>query len=221
MANIAEDPKFANMCREHLIADEGSLLHQTVIFQLKALQAFSQTLENLISAENDRVAATYSGSPEDYPGWWLQDVVACQLRQSFVAACLDTTTYLLNFICQDVATILQKDNPDLHREPIKQARRFFCEVGFSDPSASQWDEMQDLYTFRNAVVHSMAMTPDGKQVKKFDRFLKRAPGITSRSGTFDLEAKFSTYVYKSVTNFFEVLQRELVKLCHRNATHRK
>ena len=216
MANITERPDF-EMCRDHLITDECSLSRAIATWQIEDLRGFSQTLENLIDAEDDRVAATYSGPPEDYRGWWLQDVVARQLRQSFVAACLDATAYHLNRVCEDVATILRRNSPDLRREAIKNARHFLDKAGFSDPSASHWDEMQDLYMFRNAVVHSMAMMLNGKQGKRFDRLLKRAPGITSRSGAFDLGPEFTSYVHRRVSDFFEVLHRELVKLCRRNA----
>lgn len=218
MNNITEHPDFGEMCRAELISDECSLSREVAGWQIDDLRTFCTTLERLIDAEDARISAMDSGPPEDYSGWWIQDVVARQLRLSFVAACLDATAYHLTHVCQDVATIIRQNGPDLGRDAIKRARRFLVDAGFSSPPPSQWDEMLDLYRFRNTVVHAMAMTPDGRTSRRCDRLLRRAPGITACSGAFDLTAEFTEYVYQRVSAFFSSLHRELVAMCRRVAT---
>ena len=218
MADITEHADLKKMWRDQLINDEFSLTRQIASWQLNDLQTFSKTVEQLVATEDARMSATYSGIPQDYSGWWLQDVVSRQLRQSFVAACLDAAVYLLNHVCQDVSIIInQSCPPDLHRDAVQTARRFLVDAGFLSPTPRQWDELLDLYKFRNTLVHSMAMASDEDVRKEFNRLLRRAPGIMVRSGSFDLGVEFTQYVYSKVSEFFDSLHREVVAMCRRTA----
>lgn len=206
--------------RDCLITDECSLTRQIATWQIDDLRLFGTTVEQLVAAEDARVSATYSDSPEDYSGWWLRDIVTRQLRQSFVAACLDAAVYNLNHVCRDVATILDQCCPDLDRDSVKRARCFLVKAGFSNPAPRQWDEIVDLYKFRNTVVHCMAITSDEEVRKEFGRLLRHAPGITVRSGSFDLSAEFTHYFHEKVRDLFDSLHREVVAMCRRLATQR-
>jgi hypothetical protein len=219
MTEITEPPDLIKKdFRDFLINDECSLTQQVGAYQIEDLRTFSTTIERLVAAENARMSATYSGPPEDYSGWWFQDVVCRQLRQSLVAACLDAAVRHLNDVCQDVSTLIDKDCPDLHRGAVQTARCYLVDAaGFSNPSPCQWDELLDLYRFRNTIVHGMAMASDDQIRTKFKQLLRRAPGIAVRSGSFDLSVEFPQYVHAKVTEFFNSLHQDLVTMCRRMA----
>ena len=218
MADITEQPDFVKKnYRDYLIIDECSLTRYVGTRQIDDLRTFSATVEQLVATENARMSSTYSGPPQDYSGWWLQDVVSRQLRQSVVAACLDAAAWHLNHVCQDVSTITNQDCPDLSRKAVQTARTFLGDAGFSSPSAGQWDELLDLYKFRSMIVHSMAMASADQVSKKFGRLLRRAPGIAVRSSSFDLSVEFTQYVHAKVSEFFDSLHQEVVAMCRRIA----
>lgn len=81
--------------RDYLVTDKCSMSRLLATWHIEDLQVFNATLERFIAAEDQRIASTYDGPPEDYDGWWIQDIVGNNLRRAFVCACMDATSFHL------------------------------------------------------------------------------------------------------------------------------
>ena len=123
-------PDYGDMYRDSLLLDKCEMSRYLSTSHVEELGVFNQTLEKFIGDEDQRIASSYNGPPEDFEGWWIQDILGNHLRRAFVCASMDATAYHLNHLCQDVAVIVRQASPDLSREPITKAQVFLVQVGF-------------------------------------------------------------------------------------------
>lgn len=203
----------AEMARDQLISEGCSLTRVIGSDNVEDLRLFRQTLEKLIEQENARLSKSYSGPPEDYSGWWLDDVVARQLRYSVVAASLEVAAHHVSQVCEDVAVILRKDHPDLKRAVLTTAREFLKKARFCTPVPDDWEKMQDLYRLRNTIVHSLAAVPDEKSASLAKRLSNFLPGMTESCGSIELTASSTAYIVEFLSEFVSDLHKGLQTLC--------
>jgi hypothetical protein len=96
------------------------------------------SLEALIAREDERLSALHRGPPEDYDGWWLEDIVAPELRGSFLCALMNVVARLLEEHCECVAACLQMLTLKPFSEHVKDARKFLEEAKCVNSADSRW-----------------------------------------------------------------------------------
>lgn len=201
--------------REYLISDEGRTRHDLILMDLKELGVFAESLEGFIDAQDERLSSQHSGPPEEYDGWWLQDVVATRLRSACFSATMDATATHLTFVCRDFGGVQNIAVPDFQRSFFSTAETFLKRVGIQVPATSDWQDMRNLYELRNQVAHNLGVLPerDDKNFRQFELLVKRIKGISIADGCVTFDRDFCSNLMTKVQTFFEVLHQEYVRVC--------
>lgn len=211
-------PDYGDLGRDCLISSRCSVSEYLVTSHIQELELFNQMLEGFIAAEDQRVGSSYDGPPEDYDGWWIQDIVGNHLRRAFVCASLDATSYHLSHFCQNVAVIARKEAPELSNKPITRAQVFLEHAGFDKSLSASWQELNALYALRNIFVHASGMISNDRRGQRIKRLIEERSvnGISIRSESIELSPTFTAYVSQQIEAFFKSLHIELTKLCERS-----
>jgi hypothetical protein len=202
--------------REYLIQGNCRETFDFLWLDLQDLQLFGVSLERLIAAEDQRIANRSTEPPEEYEGWWLEDIVAFRLRHAYLCAVLDTVAFNLKRICKDAALIGITNPPTLNREVVLEARRFLVGIGFAQPTEADWQDLADLYAIRNTVVHNCAAIPEGEDGQRFHRVARRLVGVSVAEGLVELDDRFCTALHDRIVCIFKMIRDEQNALCERS-----
>lgn len=201
--------------REYLISDAGVSRYDLILMDLHELEAFAESLQRFIDVEDDRLMSKYTGPPEEYEGWWLQDVLASRLRATCLSAVMDMAATHLSYFCRDIGVVQRVSVPDLQRDTFNAARRFLCRtILFRLPEENDWQDMGDLYALRNRVAHALGTLPEEvNEYRRFELLAKRQEGISVSERIVDFDRKFCASLLVRVQSFFKVLHEEYVRVC--------
>jgi hypothetical protein len=189
-------------------------------FYLKTFEEFvekekSQELK-LLEERADRIPKSRRGEfwADYYPIHW-ENIFEAQLRSSFVVSLSSFVEDYLKTVCWEVSIIqrVDEDPRTWTRGLLRRFREFLRSHGFSDPGASEWSFLYNVYRLRNVFVHNGGHLNGPREYPHLDEFISSEAGLGESNGYIELNKEFCFRALEVIDRVVKSIQQQETGLC--------
>ena len=211
------------------------LLRDDAARTLEGLGFYLKTLEEFIAHEREGEIAELKphadALPKDtrsdfwawhYPVHW-DEILASQLRSSFVVTVISLAESHLGMVCEHACKIAGAPlkAADLRGGPFERNRKCLeALAGFRQPDTKTWEAILAIRDIRNCIVHANSRISDSSAPQRLRELVGRLPGITTAYEVVELSPEFPSHALSTVRSFVDALYEEASALCERRKTWR-
>lgn len=233
MSTIKDPPEyFKELFRKELILSGGE--HALGVFSLSEeisrLRFYLESMEIFIGdqrkSEIKELEVQAKNMTDDqrlefwswyYPVHW-DEIFASRLRSSFLISLVSFTEVQLNFLCRDVAVIVESEVKcsDLRGSVLERSKKFLNKIGkFNNPSSGDWEEINCICDVRNSIVHNEGSIVNSRKEMRLRQFVDKHPFLSESNNYIKLEKDFCFFCLDKINAFLKAYQIEVRELCER------
>lgn len=205
---------------EYLLESFEFLLNDVARDTLSEMRFYLSTMEGYVVVQLSSAMASLESDAgrlkgtrredfitDNYPFHW-EDIIAFQLRQSFVVSLISFVEHHAGMIAHLVGT----RGADARLEGRLERNRVVLETaGFARPTESEWQALFAVRDVRNCVVHCNGWIEESRKSKRLLELVSKTPGLSESSGTLGMSAEYPRHAMCVVDQLVTAMYEEGIR----------